>query len=363
MLSDHQLQLLTAFVDGELSQQERMAAMRLLNQSSEAREILRQLQENAHKLKNLPRHAVEPSLVGEIMEALAAGQSQVKPAAHARRRRWAPYFAATLAASLLAAVIGILFWQATQRPDDSPLNEGPGFAQIPDKKPEPKPEPVPAPKKVNPLLADLSKMTEVIVRDFGAPLLEEKPFSAAFADLRKDGKAVGQFVHEVNREKSLLLNVTVKKNSEAMARLQSVLKDQGVTVLVDSAAKKVVDDKKTEYLVYADHLTSSELARLMNELGDSYVVGLNNKQKNVPSPYQSVTMTPLPGEEKQKLTKILGVDTLERKDGKPESKERVVLLAPSVAGAVPSTEAKQFAAQRRAGQPGTVQVLIRIRQE
>src|SRR5437870_4024271 len=101
MLSDQLLQLLTAFVDGELSQRQRKSAVRLLEKSSEARAILKQMQENAHRLKRLPRHKVEPSLVDGIMQAIHERKSQPKPALSPRRRRWLPYVAATLAASLL----------------------------------------------------------------------------------------------------------------------------------------------------------------------------------------------------------------------------------------------------------------------
>jgi len=42
MLSDQVLELLTAFVDGELHQRQREEVLRLLNRSSEARELVRQ---------------------------------------------------------------------------------------------------------------------------------------------------------------------------------------------------------------------------------------------------------------------------------------------------------------------------------
>src|SRR5262249_19757793 len=109
MLSEQVIELLTGYVDGELSQRQRRAVMRLLHKSSEAREMLRQLQENAHQLKQLPFHKVQPSLVDEVMRAIAEQQAQPRPAAPPRgaRRRWLPYLAATLAASLLIGAIGI----------------------------------------------------------------------------------------------------------------------------------------------------------------------------------------------------------------------------------------------------------------
>jgi hypothetical protein len=364
MLSDQLLQLLTAFVDGELSQRQRMEVVQLLEKSSEAREILKQLQENAHRLKMLPRHKVEPSLVDDIMQAINEHKSQPKPASApgTRRRRWMPYLAATLAASLMVAAIGLMYWKATQETNPGPKEN---FVDNNNPKPEPKPapEPQPTPKRVNPNLAVLSKITGATVHDFASVVPD---FSASFAELKKDGKATGRLVAELNREKSVQLEVTVKSNSEAMKRLQYVLKYQDIKVVADPGVYKPVDNKKVEYLVYADNLTRDELTKLVNELSDSYVVGNNGNQKTVATPYQKVTVTPLAQDEKLKVAKLLGVDakTLERKEAKSGKSERVVLLLPRTADAKqPSAEVRQFVNQRRGAQPGAVQVLIKIRQE
>src|SRR5437879_440778 len=123
MLPDQVTELLTAFVDGELGQRQRKAALRLLQRSSEARELLRELQENAHKIKQLPRRKVEPSLVNDILQAIAEQQKQPAQPRPARRRRWMPYFAASLAASLLIGVIGLLYWQSLVLEEENRNNE------------------------------------------------------------------------------------------------------------------------------------------------------------------------------------------------------------------------------------------------
>src|SRR5271170_1857138 len=119
MLSDQVTRLLTAFVDGELSQRQRKAVMRVLHKSSEAREVLRQLQENAHKVKQLPRRKLEPSLVEAVMQAIAEQKAQPKQPTAPRivRRRWLPYVAAAMAASLLVGVLSIFAWQAFKDQD------------------------------------------------------------------------------------------------------------------------------------------------------------------------------------------------------------------------------------------------------
>lgn len=370
MLSDQVMQLLTAFVDGELSPRQREAVVRLLKESAEARELLRQLQENAHRIKQLPQHAVQPSLVDAVLQAIAQKQAQPKQPAPSRgaRRRWLPYLAASLAASLLIGVIGILFWKAMTEPDVRPVD----IAKNPERevKPEPKPElvPAPTPKKPNPLLSDMIAET---FRGFGAPLPIEKPFAAAFRDFQKDVVA-GELSRELNRDKALQLDITVKSNTVAMQRLKEVLKHRGISIVTDPAAEKKLQDKnqaRVEYLVFAENLTPDEMTKMMSELGETFVVGLKTSEKRVESPYKSVTVTPIAKDDRQRVAKLLGVapsaiEPKERKDVKPEPKgDRQVVLLPMAANGAPSKEVQQFVNQRRAPQPGTIQILIKIRQD
>ena len=101
-LSDRNLQLLTAFVDGQLSNRERKATLRLLHRSSEARAMLGELQENAHRLKELPRHTLGPDFAGRVVEAIKRGRLKPAPTPILRRLpRWLK-FSAVAACVLLA---------------------------------------------------------------------------------------------------------------------------------------------------------------------------------------------------------------------------------------------------------------------
>ncbi len=386
MLSDQVLQLLTAFVDGELNPRQREEVLRLLNKSSEARELVRQLQENANKLKQLPRRKVEPSLVADVLQAIA--DAKATPAtANARprrsRTRWLPYIAVSLAASVVVAVLGAIYYQSivsngTGKGDDAPpIAKGgnPSEKKLDsktsaEKKAEPKTAPESAKKQPpNPLLANLIEGT---FRDFGAPILVERPFLAQFRDLQKDGAASGQLAHELDRGKAVQLDITVKNNAFAMDRLRTVLLERGVLLVADPSASKKLRDKnqaKTEYLVFAENLTSDELTKMMRELSQTVVVGQKNTERKEPSPYQKVAVSKFAGDERQKVAKLLGVESaaLEPKDGKgktPTPKtERQAVLLPTAASASVSSEVRQFAASRQTLRPGTLQVLIRIRQE
>ena len=366
MLSEQEIQLLTSYVDGELNQRQRNAATRLMNKSSEARALVKELQENAHKVKMLPKHKVEPSLVDEIVKAIEESKAQPKQPAPPLRRVWLPYLTASLAAAILIAVIGFLYWQSI------PVSDfGTKDIAATDKVIEPKLDPKFDPKieqtppwKPNPLLAQI---TEDTFGGFGAPVPIDKVFTASFREFQKAGVMASQFTHELNREKSVNVDVTVKSNKDALLRLRTILAERGINLIADPATNKASDDKKVEYLVYAESLTSDEVTRLMSELSQSYVVGMKNSQKTVLSPYNHMTLKPTAKDDRQQLAKALGVEasTLEpkdRKDLKPNPQhDKVAVLVPANASR-PAAELAEFA-QRRSTQPGTVQVVIRIRQE
>jgi hypothetical protein len=362
MLSKQILELLTAFVDGELSQRQRKAVMRVLQRSSEARDMLRQLQENAHKLKKLPRHKVEPSLVEAVIEAITEHQAQPKPATRrAPRRAWAPYVVATMAASLLIAVIGMAYWNGMF---DSTKDDGKFVKNVqPEVKPIDPKSPHETPNKKKPL--DPFKMTEGIAIGVGSKPVEE---SYAFRELR-DATSVGRLADELNTAKTAVhVDVTVKNNTLAMDRLRAVLKEQGITVVTDPDVTKALIDKKqprVEYLVFAENLHPDAVAKLMSELSQEFVVPGSNNQRTEQSPYDKFAIKPIGNQHKQQLAELLGTDpgSMERKSVKPAIKTApVAVLLPTSAGPTPSKEVRQFVESRRP-QPGTLQILIRIHQE
>src|SRR5438270_13604626 len=71
MLSDRVCQLLTAYIDGELSPRQRQVIERLLERSAEARAMLQQLQEGAGILRALPRRAPGRDLAGPVLRSIA----------------------------------------------------------------------------------------------------------------------------------------------------------------------------------------------------------------------------------------------------------------------------------------------------
>jgi anti-sigma factor RsiW len=72
MLPDRISRLLTAYVDGELTAQQRQAVHRLLHRSSEARELWRDLQKDADQLRSLPGQTLVPDFSQHVLQTIAS---------------------------------------------------------------------------------------------------------------------------------------------------------------------------------------------------------------------------------------------------------------------------------------------------
>src|SRR5262245_28805226 len=104
MLPESDRELLTAYVDGELSTRQRKAALRLLRRSPAARQLLRDLQADSAILRRLPRPAQVPDFTPSVLQAIA--QRGLAPPAPRRRRFAVPAWIGVAAAAALVLLIG-----------------------------------------------------------------------------------------------------------------------------------------------------------------------------------------------------------------------------------------------------------------
>ncbi len=384
MLADDVIQLLTAYVDGELSPRRRQAVLRLLYQSSEARELLRQLQENAHKVKQLPRRKLDASFPAEVLHTIAERQvTPAKPVQRplALRLRWVPYAMTGVAAAVLFAVaLGGAIYLALGGfgPDGSLLNPGEGIAKKEPVGPEPMPsliepkaieDPAPLPKPPSPQIAHV---IEGIYQQYAIHIPPERSLSFSVAELRKDSLA--KLAAELKKNEAVQLDVTVRSSPEAMKRLKDVLKKHKVDLVVDPGSHVALQKTpaKTELLVYAENLKADEWTQILKELAQE-------EKKAAANPFNKITVASLAPRERQQVTDLLGTDPTKRVDPKatqgiiqpkdkpknpaPKAVDRVVVVLPQAPQASTSLEVSRFLNQPLQPQPGSMRVLIRLRQE
>lgn len=130
MLPERVTQLLTAYIDGELSSRQRRAIGRLLRKSPEARKLLDKMQQDSMILRHLPRKKVRPDLSKTVMTTLDLRGIKLPPApplsampgvAANRARKRAKLFKVVAAALLLAAIgVGSYFAFSLTAPAPTP---------------------------------------------------------------------------------------------------------------------------------------------------------------------------------------------------------------------------------------------------
>jgi hypothetical protein len=345
MLSEKDLELLTAFVDGEMTRRQRKAALRLLHRSSEARSVLQDFQENAHKLQELPSRKLGPEFVQQVLLALPEPVTLPSHQTVCARRwpRWGNY--AAIAASIVV-VIGLgMFWSQLRRGSD-PLVKN-----------DPQPE-------------------------------KSVPFQAKFQELTDKPKQE-QFAKHIQKETAVHLAVAVHDNKKAVTQLQTALAKQGIEVLVDNRAEATLKkpaSEKIEYIVYAENLRTAELESIMRQLAE-----IANFERGIDNPFDSFVVSTMSTPDRQTLSNLLGVDANEFESSRrsvdpslfdttiiaaPKDKSRkplepapdlnfprfaMVLTSGTASGQPASAEITRFLAARRKQQPGTVQVLFVIR--
>lgn len=352
MLRDRYRQLLTAFIDDELSSRQRRHVARLLKRSAEARQMLQQLREDAQALRRLPRPAPPPDLTGPVLRTIA--ERRLAPG----RRRLAPapaanlwmmplvswtiaagvllflgaasylYFAASLPRSakqeMAQKQTGISTPTVTPEERGSPLvqDEGPqteprdrsrhktsrpsavkapeiiqthranSAAKVPDKSPSP-------PKEETALTDRL----EMFHFDQAADIL---PVVVQVHDLDKLS-ARRRFQIELQKDSAFRMELPCPNGAKAFERVQKAAQTLHYELIID---KKPADRGKskwrTNYLLYFEDVTPDEFIRFVQQIGveDSKSAAGNAAEVAI----DRLVLTRMSTQHHKELAAILGID-------------------------------------------------------
>jgi len=272
MLRDRYCQLLTAYVDGVLSRRRRKTVLRLLEKSAEARTILQQLQENAQKLQSLPQHQLSPEFPAQVLGKIASLQPVASPvAASGGISSWVGVSAA--AAVLLMVALGSYFFFKNPAAPDHPI--GPLVQKE---------------KTIDPMIARILQGT---ADQYGKAVGTR----ITLADLGKEqSRAV--LDGQLKKSQAVHLDLACKNGIQAVERLRSVFKDNGIKVLGD--AKKSGAGQGTAILVYAENIRPEELSTIMRQLGQ--------KEGQADTQFDTVLVDALTDRDRQDVAILLGVD-------------------------------------------------------
>ncbi|MBY0522618.1 MAG: hypothetical protein K2R98_04445 [Gemmataceae bacterium] len=362
MISERLSRLLTAYVDGELGMRKRKAVSRLLRRSSDARKLYRRIKKDSLILRRLPKHTLQLDLSDTIMDRITkldirVGVQAGRPAP--RLGGWKSWWTGVAAAVLLCAIGGVsyLYFAAD--------NGGQPFVENTDGPQQPK------------VIAEKPDGGSNPNAIFAFPNLKVPQFQQANARVPlilwprdMDPESAEQLQQELRKDPSHRLDLFSTDSTQALDRLQSAAKAQGIAFTIDPEAQmRVKGQIKTTFALYVENMTPGEVVQLLKQLGA-------DDKKQGTSPFAQVVVAATTEEE---LAKVLcgtakdfappsqrGVEhgtlgeIVHSLPGGPGAKaERTMIVVP-----YGETRTKPFKAVKnlldgyRESRPGTVQLLV-----
>lgn len=323
MLSERERNLVTAFVDGELSTRQRRYVVRLLHRSREARRLLRKLQLDSTQLRQLEPPALTVDLSGAVLQEIAR-----RELAPVRRKALVELASATAqvpvwfglaSAAAVLLVVGAssyFFFITTPRNGEAPAQAvaqdhsredapqarkkdatgevGP-VVELPWEDPDPDPLELPAPPDPGPNPGVVVKEpAEPSVPPERAPVRDDpRPGGSILADKPREElelKVVDTLpptlvgLHELEeggqqedvrgllqKGKGFRIEIPCKDGSQTLRMLQQVCKKQDIGLILEPFARTRLTRTqwRTSYLLYVDTLTPEEMTALLAGLGSA----------------------------------------------------------------------------------------------
>jgi hypothetical protein len=344
MIPDRLTQLLTAYVDGELSARQRRAVQRLLHRSPEARELLGRLQADARSLRQLPHHRPAKDLTFPIMRAIAAQgvHPSERPAVASGLPAWTGL---AVAASVLLVIscASYFYFSASHSwsgrpelarhdevstrhqpglgPDKNLANRpGPGEGAQPVDRPQPEQPEAPPPTEVardtepRPDKPDLNgNRPEDILGSHGPfdPRIDfAVPRPRLSAHVLRDldqAEPLAKLQAELQKDPGYRLELFCLDSTRALERLQAGFKAINVRLQLDADAQLRLKHKlPTAYVLFLEDLTPEELARALQLLGAE-----DRKQaarRTEDGVFGKLLVNPLAASDEKELARLLGID-------------------------------------------------------
>jgi hypothetical protein len=411
MLSEEVRRLLTACVDGELTNRQRKAVARLLRRSPEARALLRKLQGDAERLRALPRPRLGDDFTARVVRALRLRQAQQRRAA-ARPSHFPTWAGLSAAAVVLLAVsLGSFFYFAQATGDDT---AGPALAlndrqhpadparepateagkedradggaaatrpQAPDKPSQvAQPEPLPtmpeeiaiAARPTDPGKPAVAGAEAVVTGETPRADMEMfkpsrvKPLFTLIAEVR-DIQA-DKLRKEIAQETALRVELPCHDTARGFRRLQTALQGVGIALVIDQAAQRRLERPllRSNYVVFVEDLTGEELARALARVGSDDKKAAAAKPKP-DGQFSKMVLNRLSDADRTELSAVLHVEPrqLQTSPDKPGKVTERLALAVTYNPERPkpnSAEVKRYLESRKPARPGAIQVLLVLRE-
>jgi hypothetical protein len=352
MLSDRFCQLLTAFVDGELSSRQRRHVARLLSRSPEARQLLKQLQADAHLLRRLPQPPLPTDLTEPVLRTIA--ERRLTPG----QRRIAKSSSATqwlrpIASWAVAAAILLILGAASYLYFAASLTK-PATTELAQKKPEPG-KPAPQPELLGPPIVENDappialhehpvskndppsavKMPEVVKRRDErptpnvpatpqTPAKEEAaltnrlemfqlesvpdilPVVIKVSDLDREPTRK-QLIAELQKDSDFRMELPCQNGTKAFDSVQKAARTLHFTLILEKQAQERIKLKRrTNYVLYLENVTPTELTRFVHQIGAEDRKSAAGKPAEIR--IDRLVLTRMTAQHRKELSTLLGID-------------------------------------------------------
>jgi hypothetical protein len=412
MLAERYYQLLTAYVDGELSARQRKAVQRLLRKSSEARVLLRQLQGDADAVRRLPRPRVDPDfpqrVVGTISERGLRPARQ--SAAGVQPRRSFPWLGWAAAAVVLVSVSGLSYLVypllVKKEHRETPVAVKPqGPAKAADQGPRdlgPQPDPIskdmlakgpkkdtdtgsrsgsenrsddkhsPRDSRKGPGDSHSKNDPDTVTappKGDGDRLKIALPRLSVMAELRdfEEKETRAKLLAQLQKGKAHYLMLFCPNTAGTLEQLRGVLAQSGMALLIDQDVQNRIQRRaKPNLTLYAENVTPNEVVNLFQQLAKAEQTAAARSKVARPSAF--LVATDLPDKIGQQAAKLLRIPPGGKSPPpKPPAagSGRSLLVVPYLEEDAPfppraarSKEVQHYRSGRAKVLPGTVQVVL-----
>jgi len=302
-ITERNYQLLTAYVDGELSVRQRRMVLRLLRRSADARSLLHHLQKDSRELKSLTRHQLPKDFPQRVLQTLSLKEMTrplVLPMARPRAiPAWVTYAAAAVLLIGVGAVAFEFFTKVMSPSHQSGTvvekkSDGSGDANLDGSSSEPNPDSAKSSEESPPverghidLALELKKLQpdppltelteDAMSKLFGSATTDRKikDFAATKeADvihpiIRVGGVNVAEILPKLKQERSVRIDFPCKDGTAACERLKAVVAASGINPIIEQVADYRLKHPKldTNYVMYLEDVTADELAKILETVG------------------------------------------------------------------------------------------------
>jgi hypothetical protein len=412
MLPERDRELLTAYVDGELSSRQRRHVVKLLKRSRDARRLLDKLQADSASLvalPDVPKLDVDLSrpIENKIRERrLSPGRRLPQPIS----RPVPAWMGVAIAASVLVALgiasyfgFGAYFARTGNDSPSSVVQKDGDRAPAPTPTPDPTPTPTPddkrnlanndhkpweiGPPKPDRITEEPGPIVKVNPWEYGPPKPDDievvkpdplgdrydklfhpervengpKPFIKPL-DKVDQGDIRAELLDFLNHGDGFRIDLPSANGTPALRRLEAACKEQKLPLLIDATAQRSLTTPKsrTNYVLYVENLMPDELARLLQAIAAEDRKAAAKKPSD--AQFTGIVVRQLTKGDDKVMSELLGVDAMESTSvSKADVKQVLVLSYSPVPSAKNSAEVKRFLESRKPARPGTVRALIVLR--